>query len=248
MTSAPPSEPVPNRDNLAPYRAVVHRIVEAQHRISTNRLAATASDQEVLERLVEEVKPAMPKSAAGLHFLLGTPFRYGYARPSRFRRAGERPGIFYAAETARTAIAETAYWRLRFFAGAPGALLPASVAEHSGFSVPVRVSRAIDLTKKPFGAFAHLWTADDYEACQRLAARSRAIGAQLIRYRSARDPDRGANVALLDPAGFAETSPKIDQTWHFKFESRRLIVMAAFPASETFSFTFEQFGLKAPQA
>jgi hypothetical protein len=33
---------------------------------------------------------------------------------SRFRRASERPGVFYASETERTAIAETAFWRLRF--------------------------------------------------------------------------------------------------------------------------------------
>jgi hypothetical protein len=81
-----------------------------------------------------------------------------------------------------------------------------------------------------------------------LAGRCRAIGAQLIRYRSARDPDGGHNVALLDPGGFTEPAPKFEQTWHFKFEEKRLTVMAAFPARDVFTFTFEQFGLKAPGA
>ena len=37
-------------------------MVEAQHRISTSRLAGSLLDEERLERLVEEVKPPMPKT------------------------------------------------------------------------------------------------------------------------------------------------------------------------------------------
>ena len=69
--------------DLKPYAATVWRLVEAQHRISTNRLAASAGDQALLEQLVEEVKPPLPSAARKLHYLLATPFRYGYAKPSR---------------------------------------------------------------------------------------------------------------------------------------------------------------------
>src|SRR5690606_7516412 len=119
MTTAPGSDH-PTPEHFRPYRATVWRMVEAQHRISTNRLAANAEDQALLERLVEEVKPVLPSAARGLHYLLATPFRYGHKKASRFRRADERPGIFYAAEQAATAVAETAYWRLLFFSRSPG--------------------------------------------------------------------------------------------------------------------------------
>ena len=38
---------------LRPYRGRVYRIVEAQHRISTNRLADSNADQALLEVLAE---------------------------------------------------------------------------------------------------------------------------------------------------------------------------------------------------
>ncbi|NRD88771.1 hypothetical protein C8024_03840, partial [Sphingopyxis sp. BSNA05] len=80
------------------YRRTVWRVVEAQHRISTNRLADNLEDQSRLEELVEDAKPDLPKAAQGLHYLLGSPFRYGHRIASRFRKADERPGIFYASE------------------------------------------------------------------------------------------------------------------------------------------------------
>ncbi len=245
-TIAPASEPA--RDHFRPYRETVWRMVEAQHRISTNRLAANAEDQALLEELVEEVKPKLPPAARGLHYLLATPFRYGHRKASRFRRAGERPGIFYASEQVATAVAETAYWRLLFFSRSPGFAPPASNVEHSAFTVPVRTQRLIDLTAAPFAAQARRWTdPDDYTACQALAAPARRIEAQAIRYASARDPECRANVALLDPASFAASAPKIAQTWLLRYESGRMTAFAALPSHERHDFTFAQFGLQAPE-
>jgi hypothetical protein len=222
-------------------------MVEAQHRISTDRLTDGPAEQDVLERLVEEVKPTIPPAARSLHHLLVTPFRYGYSKATRFRRAGERPGIFYASEGQATAVAETAYWRMRFFAAAPGVTLPATTVEYLAFSVAVGVERALDLTARPLSAGRRLWTnRDDYGACQRFAAAARAIEAQLIRYESARDPERGANLALIDPAAFREPVPRAEQTWHFRFRGQRQTAFAADPSRERYDFTFTQFGLTAP--
>lgn len=239
------SDIVPRPSDLRSYAVTLWRLVEAQHRISTNRLAASAEDQALLEQLVEEVKPPLPPAARNLHYLLATPFRYGHAKESRFRKANERPGIFYASEHVRTAVAETAYWRLHFFSRSPEFTPPSSMVEHSAFSIGVRVSRTIDLMAGPFADHLAVWTdPQDYAPCQEFAARARAIEAQAIRYPSARDPDRGANVALFDPAVFAAKAPRISQTWHFRFEGGRLTAFAALPSEERYSFTFEQFGLK----
>ena len=94
---------------LRPYRGRVIRIVEAQHQISTNRLAANAADQALLEALADAVKPQLPEAARKLPWLLASPFRYGLGRPSRFRAADVVPGIFYASEDIETAVTETAY-------------------------------------------------------------------------------------------------------------------------------------------
>jgi hypothetical protein len=245
--SAPGSDITPDPADLRPYSARVWRLVEAQHRISTNRLAASAEDQALLEALVEEVKPPLPRVARGLHYLLATPFRYGHSQPSRFRRADERPGIFYASEKAATAVAETAYRRLLFFSRSPDFRPPTSTIEHSMFSVAVALDRLLDLTAAPYAAQASKWTAaTDYSACQAIATEARAIDTQAIRYTSVRDPAKGANLALFDPAAFRSRAPRIEQTWHFRLEAGRMTAFAALPSTDRYSFTFEQFGLTPP--
>ncbi|HVJ00302.1 MAG TPA: RES family NAD+ phosphorylase [Sphingomonas sp.] len=238
------SDVTPEPADFRTYEATVWRLVEAQHRISTNRLAATTEDQALLEQLVEEVKPRLPAAAQGLHYLLATPFRYGHKKGSRFRAAGERPGIFYASEQIATAIAETAFWRLLFLSRSPGFTPPSAVVEHSAFTVPIAVDRLLDLARRPFAAHAGRWgDPDDYSACRAFASAARKIAAQAIRYTSVRDPEHRANLALLDPAGFAASSPRIEQTWHFRYENGRLTAFAAFPSTDRYSFTFAQFGL-----
>jgi len=226
------------------YRGEVWRVVEAQHRISTNRLSDNLADQTRLEALAEAVKPDLPRAARGLHYLLASPFRYGHGTASRFRRASERPGIFYASEAEATAIAETAYWRLRFYLRSPGFAPPSTTTEHTSFTAAVATGQALDLTREPFAAHEADWTdADDYTACQNLAAAAREAHLALIRSISARDPGRGCNVAILDPAAFASTQPAIRRTWHLRFESGRLTALAAFPAEARFFFAADDFGL-----
>lgn len=238
------SPPSPASRHFVPYQKTVWRLVEAQHRISTNRLAANADDQNLLEQLVDATKPTLPAAARGLHFLLSTPFRYGYAKSSRFRRARQRPGIFYAAETIATAIAETAYWRLLFFSRSPGFKPPSNVVEHSAFTVPLKAARAFDLSKAPFVNHALAWMHPTaYGPCQTFADQARRIDAQLIRYASVRDPAHHANIALLDPAGFASANPTIGQTWHFRYEAGVMTAFAALPSNERYTFSRAQFGL-----
>ena len=226
------------------WRGTVWRMVEAQHRISTNRLAESLDDQARIEYLAEAAKPDLPKAAQGLHYLLAAPFRYGHGSASRFRRAYERPGIFYASETEATAIAETAYWRLRFYTRSPGFVPPSATSEHTSFTVIVATTAALDLTAEPFAAQLNAWTDPaDYAACQDLAAAARDAGIALLRSLSARDPDHGCNVVVLDPAAIASPEPTIRRTWHLRFEQDRLSALAAFPSRDHFIFTAAEFAL-----
>ena len=246
-TSAPKSEPIPSTKDFREYSHRVLRIVEEQYKISTDRLTDGPAEQDVLERLVEEVKPTMPAAAKSLHHLLGTPFRYGYAKATRFRRAKERPGIFYASESEPTAIAEAAYYAMRFFSAAPGVKLPTTTIERFGFSIPIKVERALDLIDKPLNRGRAFWTQDqDYSPCQRLATEARKINAQLIRYESVRDRSKGTNIALLDPEAFQRPVPHPERSWHFRFRNKKLTAFAAGGTRDRHDFTFAQFGLVTP--
>lgn len=225
------------------YRRTVWRVVEAQHRISTNRLASSLAEQQRLEELADAAKPGLPRAARGLHYLLASPFRYGHTVASRFRRANERPGIFYASEAEHTAITETAYWRLRFVSRSPGFVPGNRTSEHLSFSVPISLTRLTDTTRPPLDTDRARWVdPDDYSACQDLAAQVREARGQGIRAVSARDPD-GINLALLDPGGFAKSEPDYGRGWHLRHEAGRLTAIAAFPHDEVLSFTPEQFEL-----
>ena len=85
----------------------------------------------------------MPPECRHLHYLLATPFRYGspYPRGSRFRRAGLTPGVYYASGTAGTAIAETAFYRLLFFAEFPEHAVAGERRGVHGVLGPLRASR-----------------------------------------------------------------------------------------------------------
>ena len=234
---------LPSKADFTRYRSTVFRLVEAQHRISTSRLTDSLAEEERLERLIEQAKPKLPEPAHKLHYLLATPFRYGHRSESRFRKAGERPGIFYGSESARTCIAEMAYWRMRFFAAAPAARLPRTTTEYLMFGVGIAAERALDLTRPPFAKHRKKWTdKTSYDVCQRFASAARAIAAQLIRYESARDAQGGINVALFDPACFTAQVPASQSTWHFRFQDRRLLAIGASPSEQRHSFEFAQFG------
>lgn len=202
-----------------PFAGSVWRFVEAQHRVSTLKLVDTLDEQALLEDILEESKPVLPPECAGLDYLLATPFRYGaiYPHGSRFRRAGRTLGVYYAALTVETALAEMAFYRLLFFSESPATQLPANAADYTAFSAAVATEQAIDLTLPPLDRDAALWThPTDYAACQSLAEGAREGGLAAILYRSVRDPAAGNNLALLTAKAFAAPKPVERHTWRIR--------------------------------
>ncbi len=203
-----------------PVAGAYWRIVEAQHRNSTLALVEDASlvDQAILEAEIESVKPTVPEAARGLHYLLFTPFRYRPGYPgSRFRRHDQGPdaadGVFYAAESVETALAETAFYRFLFFsltdmAGRPGG------TPHTAFLTDV-AGPALDLTRPPLDRDRAVWThPTDYGPCQDLADAARRAEAEAIVYQSVRDPAGGRNIAVLSPEALGRgRQVTAQQTW-----------------------------------
>ena len=215
-------------------------MVEAQHLVSTSKLVDTRAEQELLEDILEVHKPPVPKEAADLHYLLFSPFRYETRPPSGSRfRAINDPGVFYAAETVRTAAAEVGYWRWRFLQDTAGLerLQPCSF---TAFRVPIKTS-CIDLRELPYSNDALKWEhATDYSATQALgrAVREADIGA--ILYQSVRDPEKHFCIAVLTPLAFAAKKPdSVTQTWMLTISTEEAIWMRQ--DDEPFSFPTSQW-------
>lgn len=238
------STPFELASEAAPYRGRVIRIVEAQHRIATNRLTASAADQVLLEALANDVKPALPPAAQSLPWLLASPFRYGLGRPSRFRDADSWPGIFYASEAIETAVTEAAYWRLAAFGRSPGFRRPRTPTPMSAFSVKVDTLCSIDLTRGALADPPGRWThRSDYLGTQALAVRARAEHIAVIRAPSARHLD-GINVAVLH-AGALIPPPRPHSSWAFLAVGDGLVATRDMSA-EALRFTPEDFAGIAP--
>jgi hypothetical protein len=228
------SSPTWTPANLSPelrhYREWVWRLIDAQYHVSLRKLADSIAEQEMLEGLVDATKPAVPVECRGLDALLSTPFRYAlYPNGSRFRRAGYTPGVYYAAEDARVAVAETAFYRLLFFAESPDTPWPVNPFECTGFSVEVSSLRSLDLTEPPFDVDAAVWRHPvKYSRCQKFADSARMDGAEILRYWSARSPG-GVCVAVLTCAAFSERHPRDYETWRIGVSRTGAYAIREFP-------------------
>jgi hypothetical protein len=215
---------------LRPFGAACWRLVESQHRISTLKLVETLEEQAMLEDILEDTKPTIPPECRHLDYLLSTPFRYDapYPHGSRFRRAGMTSGVYYAALSPDTALAEMVFYRLLFFAEAPDVPFPDNAAEYSAFSVRVETGRALDLTNPPMQS--ERWeNPQDYGPCQDLADTARAAGAEIIRYQSVRDPLKGTNLAVLRCETFRTPTPEDRQTWRIRLSENGAQAVCDFP-------------------
>jgi hypothetical protein len=198
----------------ATLRGTVLRLVESQEQVATHSLVRTLAEQALLEDLIEASKPKLPGPATGLHYLLATPFRYPpLPWGSRFGRRFE-PSLFYAARTADTVLAESAYYRFVFWSGM--AVPPSAPLDtrHTLFSAAIGTSSGLQLQHPPFEAHAAaLLDRRHYGATQVLGSAMRDAGIEAFEYRSARDPQQGLNVALFTPAALGSRRPDMLDEW-----------------------------------
>jgi hypothetical protein len=198
------------------------RVVEAQHRISTMKITDTLAEQAVLEDLLEETKPPIPRECAHLDFLLLTPFRYSARNPygSRFRRPHAEHGVFYAAEHPATAMAETAFHRTLFYAESPATPWPTNAGEYTAFCCAFKSGHVADIARKPWLDDADLYHLSDYSGSQAFADAARGFGFEIIRYKSMRDPKGLANLALLHCAVFTKPEPIERMSWKLHLDAQ----------------------------
>lgn len=216
---------------VAPRAANLWRGVEAQHLVATMKLVDSASEQHLLEDLLETSKPTWPAQGAGLHYLIATPFRYRPLHESRFRPAGS-PGLWYGAQTLEVACAEVAYWKWRFLCDSDALRDTALHTQHTFFEARV-AGACVDLTAPPWNASTKAWTHPTrYADCQALAQAARDREVAWIRYSSARSKPGVCGVALT-PAALSLDAGFAQQTWSCK-TTRAAVYLRH--AQQSFSF------------
>ena len=208
----PPDGPV------VPYAGSLWRLIEEQSRPATMRLVDTDAEQAVLEDLLEESKPPVPEACRHLDYRLWSPFRYGrYPRSSRFRRAGPTPGVWYGSEHVTTALAEAVWGTLQFYSASTETPLPRRPVHRTAIEARVKAPLAVDLTDPGWAGRGRWDDPDDYSDCLALAEQVRKEGVEAIRYRSVRDPEARANVAVLTCPAFEKPAQTASQSWQILF-------------------------------
>lgn len=205
------------QDSIAP-ESISHellRVVESQVQIATNSIVDNVDEQLVLEKMLEDTKPTLPRQAAGLHYLLATPFRYPPLKHgSRFGTRFE-PSLFYGSYTLETAFSETAYYRFLFWAGMSNP--PPSgkfITQHTIFAIHYETQRGLKLQNMPFCKYdQYLLDKSHYSSTQMLGHHIRGNGIQAFEYKSARDRSHGLNAALLTPEVFTVKQPIYQSQW-----------------------------------
>lgn len=189
------------------------RVVESQEQIATNSLVDNLQEQELLEQLLEDTKPAITDRK--LHYLLHTPFRYPpLAHGSRFSTRSD-PGLFYGSLAISTALAETAYYRLLFWHGMTTP--PVSdkfTTQHTVFTARYQTTRGLKLDQSPFDKYLDLLSHPaSYQATQTLGNAMREHGINAFEYISARDMEKGLNIALFHTHALVDKKPVNQQAW-----------------------------------
>jgi hypothetical protein len=191
------------------------RMVEALSQTATRVLVDDLAEHALLEEMLEASKPVMRSGTASLDYLLASPFRYPpLAHGSRFGSRFE-PSLFYAALDIVPVLAETAYYRLVFWAGMttapPGGRLE---TDHTLFAAAFASDRGVRLNQAPCDAYRAILTdPENYQDTQRLGRRMREADIEMFIYRSARDLDGGENVALFEPGALVGPGPLWSSAW-----------------------------------
>ena len=198
-----------------PLAGQVIRVVESLEQIAVHTLVDDLQEQALLEQMLEASKPQLPPETTGLHELLSTPFRYPPLRyGSRFGSYLE-PSLFYGSAGLTTALAETSYYRFIFWSGMqeppPGGCL---TTELTIFSAAYDVTHGLRLHAPPFSRFeVKLGDPQHYKDTQQLGQAMREEGIQGFEYVSARDRNRGVNLAFFTAKAFSRPMPCWQQSW-----------------------------------
>lgn len=191
------------------------RIVESQQQIATTRIVDSLEEQAILESLLEATKPPLLVDSEQLHYLFSTPFRYPPLKHgSRF---GSRfyPSLLYGSKTVETVLIECSYYRFLFWNGM--SVPPKSkkfITEHTLFAGRYYSEQGLQLQNVPFTGHSKLLRdVANYTETQAFGLAMREAGIEAFEYSSARDSNKGVNIALFTADALIVNEPLYKSQW-----------------------------------
>ncbi|MEM6954918.1 MAG: RES family NAD+ phosphorylase [Myxococcota bacterium] len=223
----------------SPFEGEGVRAVEAQSHVATMPLVDTLEEQELLETMIDETKgPPLPSE---YHYLIATPLlRYPPLPYGSRYGTRQESGIFYGSENTETALAETAFYKLRFVDDSEGLTSLSMVMDVFAFAYR---GEGTDTYGSAYDAVrVDLDSASDYATSQRLGARVREENLSIVRYRSARCPKGLANLAIFSLEALAPR-PRRTTSWQLDLRDKRVFFMERnrFEGRRALAFTEAEF-------
>jgi hypothetical protein len=232
-------------------KTIMHRpwrVVESQHLSSSRDLVDNKVEHDLLEDMLEASKPAIVHHS---HYLIFTAFRYPPLKyGSRFATSIE-PSLWYGSLELETALAEVAYYRLKFFADTSANLAYVEIPM-TAFQTFIQTNKGINLCAQPFDRFrSNISHQEDYGVSQKLGADMRAAGVKAFLFYSARSLRLGKNIGIFYPDIFLKRKGEdvfSMQSWRC-VSNQNLIEFSRcdFTKIQTFSFSRTDFFHEQPQ-
>jgi hypothetical protein len=206
------------------YHGPIYRIVETQEYAATTSLVNNLDEQNLLEQMLDEVKPDYKKNTQHLHYLISTPFRYP---PLNYgSRFGSKlmPSYFYASEDVSTMLAECAYYRFILLDDLTVPYEKTVSSEHQSFLVNIASNAMADMTKIKTPEIIDLVTSPmNYQFTQALGkVLIESHHVNVIRFLSVRDKNQGVNIALTSPDCIQSKEPEHSKHWICQSNNHRI--------------------------
>ncbi len=227
---------------IQPLSARVYRIAESQLMVATNTLVDTVEEQQLLEEMLDRVKPNVPQECKKFDYLIYTPFRYPPLKHgSRFGKK-IHPSIFYGSTKIETTFAEMAYYRFVYYDGMQTPpKKQQKVTQHTTFYINAKTNKGLALTKPPFGKYKNkISDPTAYAASQALGEDMRDKGVEVFNYFSAR-AENEINVGLFTCKAIVSKAPKEKQHWSCITKKTNVTIRSLDDSWKNYSFNLKQF-------
>ena len=234
-----------SQEHIKPLCAEVFRVAESQKQVATESLVDTSKEQEVLEQMLDRVKPHIPQDCETFHYLIYTPFRYPPLKHgSRFGKK-IHPSIFYGSKNIEAAFAELAYYRFVYYDGMMTApKKQQKVTQHTSFSVDLQAEKGIYLNESPFDRYKHkISDPSSYDVSQRIGEQMRDKRVEAFSYFSARAQDK-VNIGIFSCNAIKSLVPQGLKHWSCITRDKSVTIRSLDDRWNNISFEIEQFLVK----
>ena len=230
------------KEHIKPLSEKVFRVAESQQKVATNTLVDTLEEQQMLEEMLDRLKPRIPQDCEQFDYLICTPFRYPPLKHgSRFGKK-IHPSIFYGSKNIEAAFAELAYYRFVYYDGMMTApKKQQKVTQHTSFNVDLQTQKGVVLNESPFNKYKNkISDPTSYSVPQSIGENMREKGVEAFSYFSARAAGQ-INVGIFTCKAISSYVPYALKHWSCITRDKNVTIRSLDDRWSNISFELDQF-------